>query len=215
MILALLRLCLLLFHIPFDVTHPFREKRTGGRYHTGIDINCPQGTPLYAPFDGVIECKDAGSDSYGWYITVTAGRKRAYLAHLSAFRVRTGARVKAGHLIALSGGLPNTPGAGNSTGDHLHYETRLDGRPVEPTPYVGSLFHAQMTPAPTGGAPDMVLYRIKGDGRVWAYLVAERAHVKGDSYERLAALGFAPTDPNKIFEVPAHDGWAHLPIKEA
>jgi hypothetical protein len=66
--------------------------------------------------------------------------------HVQEIRFKAGQMVKKGVVIALSGGAKGTAGAGNSTGAHLHYEVRRDGKPVDP----GTLQTARVSPR---GAP--------------------------------------------------------------
>lgn len=92
------------------------------------DIPAPEGTPVYAAWDGrVASVADTGGSSYGKYISINhPGGFSTWYAHLSQQMVRMGQMVKAGMQIALSG---NT---GGSTGPHLHFEGR--GAPdVSPT----------------------------------------------------------------------------------
>lgn len=133
-------------HIPFTITQGCHAGHRGA-----LDIDCPQGTPLHAPQAGTCHTRKL-SDSYGWYIRLDDGPLSIYLAHLSRFYVSEGEKVDAGDLIARSGGLPGTPGAGNSTGDHLHFEVRINNRYApcsEVRGYIDSLFHDEeedMTP---------------------------------------------------------------------
>ena len=131
-------------------TDPNTGKRT---FHTGIDENLDQPTPLHAQFEGRFYRQNASSRddgryfSYGWYYDLISlnGRRRARAAHLSRFMVANGARVKAGELVALSGGLEGAVGAGNSTGDHVHLEdwVLVNGiwKHRDPTDHLGMLHH--------------------------------------------------------------------------
>ena len=75
--------------------------------------------------------------SYGHYVMIYHGTDKkgrsvvTLYAHNSKVLVSAGDSVKRGQVIALSG---NT---GNSTGPHLHFEVRLDGKQVNPTHYLG------------------------------------------------------------------------------
>lgn len=96
------------------------------RPHNGVDFGLPVGTPVIAPSMGIVE-KATFTRSTGYYIVVkhSNGLSTVYM-HLSKLLVAPGQRVNAGTVIARSG---NT---GLSTGPHLHYEVRLNGRAVNP-----------------------------------------------------------------------------------
>lgn len=108
-------------------THPV----LGGRKnHKGIDLAAPTGTPVYAPADGLVARADWFS-SYGNYIQIEhGGELQTRYGHLSGFAVQAGDRVKKGDLIGYVGST------GRSTGPHLHYEVRVAGDSVNPTPYL-------------------------------------------------------------------------------
>ena len=113
------------------VTGQFGEQRSGRR-HGGVDFAVPVGTPVRAPAAGTIASAGARGD-YGNLITIDfGGGTEARLAHLSRFAVAPGDIVEAGQVIGYSGGARGAPGAGNSTGPHLHYEVRQQGRTVNP-----------------------------------------------------------------------------------
>jgi murein DD-endopeptidase MepM/ murein hydrolase activator NlpD len=101
--------------------------------HHGVDFAVPQGTPIYAPTDGVIA--SAGRyGGYGNYIRIEHGDGLATAyGHLSRFvpNVRKGTRVSRGQLVGYTG---NT---GRSTGPHLHFEVLTDGKTVDPFAYAG------------------------------------------------------------------------------
>ena len=105
--------------------HPILKRR---RMHKGVDWAAPRGTPIYAAGDGVI--KQAGwKAGYGRWILIS--HKNGYdtgYAHQSrlAKGMRPGVRVKQGQVIGYVGST------GFSTGPHLHYEVRVNGRHVNP-----------------------------------------------------------------------------------
>lgn len=110
----------------------FGAQRDGYK-HQGVDLPVAQGTPVFATQDGqVIFASNAGA--YGNLVKINhgAGTETRY-GHLSKFAVQDGASVKKGDIIGYSGGKPGTPGAGRSTGAHLHYEVRVNGKPVDPS----------------------------------------------------------------------------------
>lgn len=108
---------------------PFRGSRA---MHAGVDIPGPQGTPIYATADGVVgRAQRVGG--YGNYIEIEHGQGiQTRYGHLSSILVAPNSRVKRGQLIGRMGST------GRSTGSHLHYEVRLDGRAVNPMPFLQS-----------------------------------------------------------------------------
>ena len=106
---------------------PFRG---GAAMHSGVDIPGPVGTPIYATADGIIG-RTGWVGGYGNLVEIDHGKGiQTRYGHLSAIRAVAGTRVKRGDLIGLMGST------GRSTGSHLHYEVRLDGRAVNPTPFL-------------------------------------------------------------------------------
>lgn len=105
----------------------------GAAMHAGIDLAGPYGTPIYATADGTVRRSGWNSGGYGNLIEVDHGRGiETRYGHLSAVLVQAGQQVKRGQLIARMGST------GRSTGSHLHYEVRIDGRPVNPIPFMRS-----------------------------------------------------------------------------
>lgn len=109
--------------------HPVLKYR---RMHEGLDFRADVGTPVYATGDGTV--KTAGRrGTYGLMLVLdhTKGFETRY-AHLSGFAdgIRPGTQIKRGELIGFSG---NT---GMTQGPHLHYEVRIDGKPVDPLNYL-------------------------------------------------------------------------------
>jgi len=108
-------------------THPVLG---GRRNHKGIDLAEPIGTPVYATADGVVSKAEPFS-SYGNYIQIEhGGELQTRFAHLSGYAVVAGQQVHKGDLIGYVGTT------GRSTGPHLHYEVRVAGEAVDPTPYM-------------------------------------------------------------------------------
>ncbi len=105
-------------------------KGFGRRMHSGVDFAAGRGTPIYATADGVV--KSAASEGgYGRTVRITHefGFETVY-AHQTRLLVSPGQRVSRGDKIGEMGST------GRSTGVHLHYEVRLDGRPVNPMTYL-------------------------------------------------------------------------------
>ena len=101
--------------------------------HAGIDLAGPLGTPIYATADGVVSTAGYNSGGYGNLIKVDHGKGiETRYGHLSSMAVQAGQRVTRGQLIGRMGST------GRSTGSHLHYEVRIDGRAVNPIPFMKS-----------------------------------------------------------------------------
>ena len=98
----------------------------GYALHTGVDMRAETGAPVQATAAGrVTAAEQAGG--YGNMVEVDHGRGLVTrYAHLSGTAVAVGQRVEAGAVVGFAGST------GRSTGSHLHYETRIDGEPVDP-----------------------------------------------------------------------------------
>jgi hypothetical protein len=114
---------------PFDVstvTEWAGSIRARGVIHMGTDFGIPSGTPLRATIAGrIVRTNDDGLRAYVLDIIRDDGLV-VRNAHLSRMDVNTGDIVAAGQVIGLTGGIPGMPGAGNTTGAHLHWELRWD-----------------------------------------------------------------------------------------
>jgi murein DD-endopeptidase MepM/ murein hydrolase activator NlpD len=101
-----------------------------GRLHAGTDFAAAQGTPIYSTADGVV-IHAGWLSGYGQLVKIrhAFGIETRY-AHMSRIRVREGQRVSRGDRI---GDMGNT---GRSSGTHLHYEVRVDGKPINPMTYI-------------------------------------------------------------------------------
>jgi murein DD-endopeptidase MepM/ murein hydrolase activator NlpD len=106
---------------------PFTGMR---RFHNGIDLAGPVGTPVTAAMTGRVAMLGY-NPTFGKYIILThAEGYQTLYGHLDAFRVVKGERVKQGQLIADMG---NT---GYSTGSHLHFSIFRRGEPIDPLRYL-------------------------------------------------------------------------------
>jgi len=105
--------------------HPIFKTR---RLHSGVDLAAPRGTPIYASGDGVVK-KAQRVSGYGIYVSLdhVNGFETAY-GHMSkiASGIKSGVRVRQGQIIGYVGST------GNSTGNHLHFEIKVNGRVVDP-----------------------------------------------------------------------------------
>jgi|GEM_PF-696472 len=101
-----------------------------GSYHEGIDIGNSSGTPVYAAKSGTVIFAD-WAGGYGKLVKVDhGGGLVTFYGHLKSWVVKSGQKVKQGQLIGYMG---NT---GRSTGPHLHFEVRLNGKAVNPLKYL-------------------------------------------------------------------------------
>jgi murein DD-endopeptidase MepM/ murein hydrolase activator NlpD len=108
----------------------------GRRQHNGVDLAAPRGTPVYATADGRVGMAQWYS-SYGNYVQIEHGAQlQTRYGHLSSYTVSAGDMVRKGDLIGYVGST------GRSTGPHLHYEVRVAGDAVDPTPYMSEQFAA-------------------------------------------------------------------------
>jgi murein DD-endopeptidase MepM/ murein hydrolase activator NlpD len=106
--------------------------------HAGIDLAGPIGTPIYATADGVVQRSEYNNGGYGNLVELDHGHGiQTRYGHLSKSMVAAGQKVKRGDMIALMGST------GRSTGSHLHYEVRIDGKAVNPVPFLQSTSYLQ------------------------------------------------------------------------
>ncbi len=98
------------------------------KMHTGVDWAAPSGTPIYAAGNGLVE-KVGWESGYGKFVLIrhNNGYESAY-GHMSAYarNIDEGKRVRQGQVIGFVGST------GLSTGSHVHYEIRVNGRFVDP-----------------------------------------------------------------------------------
>ena len=99
-------------------------------FHKGIDIPAPQGTPIYAAAGGIVDTKV--HSSYGIAVKISVDGKMVNIyGHMVARAegIVDGMTVQAGQLIGYVGST------GWSTGNHLHFEVRVDNQPTDPKPF--------------------------------------------------------------------------------
>lgn len=98
--------------------------------HQGLDIATKTGTPIKAAADGTVTFSDE-QGGYGNLIIINHGNGiQTYYGHCSKLYAKEGQKVNAGDVIAAVGST------GNSTGPHLHFEIRQNGKYVNPTNYL-------------------------------------------------------------------------------
>jgi len=126
---------------------PFRGRAA---MHAGIDLAGPTGTPIYATADGRVTDASYNRGGYGNLIKLDHGRGiETRYGHLSSIAVKDGQRVTRGQLIGRMGST------GRSTGSHLHYEVRIDGRAVNPIPFMKSTDYLLAMQRKGGGSHSM------------------------------------------------------------
>jgi murein DD-endopeptidase MepM/ murein hydrolase activator NlpD len=108
-------------------THPILKTK---KYHNGLDLAVPSGTPVTAADSGVV-LVSGWQGGYGNFVAIDHGKGiSSCYGHNSRLLVSVGQRVEKGQTIAISG---NT---GLSTGPHLHFEVRVNGNPTNPLRYL-------------------------------------------------------------------------------
>lgn len=109
------------------VISPYGQR--DGKRHTGVDLKTKNKDKIFAAFDGEVVFSGTFS-GYGNLVRIKhANGLETYYAHNSKNLVKQGAKVRAGQVIALTGqtGRASTP--------HLHFETRVGGKPRDPAVY--------------------------------------------------------------------------------
>lgn len=108
--------------------HPVTGKQ---KFHNGIDLRAPVGTPLVAPEPGML--KPMPQDQYNgkWCVLMSDSGREWRMAHLSS--VRLAGRVVQGELLGRTGST------GRVTGPHLHLGLKIGGQYVDPA----SVFHVE------------------------------------------------------------------------
>lgn len=106
--------------------------------HAGMDFPSKTGTNVYATGDGIIEAVETNFWGYGNMVILNHGfGYKTHYAHLSAFKVKAGQKVKRGEIVGLVGST------GKSTAPHLHYEVVKNGEKVNPVNY----YYNDLSPA--------------------------------------------------------------------
>jgi murein DD-endopeptidase MepM/ murein hydrolase activator NlpD len=101
-----------------------------GEFHTGIDISAPNGVPIRATGDGIVQTAEM-SNGYGREVVIDHGHGvETVYGHMSGFAVVAGQTVLRGQVIGYVGH------SGRTTGSHLHYEVRIRNTPVNPHKYL-------------------------------------------------------------------------------
>lgn len=110
--------------------HPIRRVV---KHHDGVDLAAPKGSPIRVIADGWVVF--AGSyGSYGRLIVVRHNNNAtSHYGHCETINVQVGEKVPAGKIIGRVGST------GGATGNHLHFEIRLNGKPLDPSKLIPEL----------------------------------------------------------------------------
>lgn len=114
----------------YTITSDFGPRDTGidgaSSFHYGVDLAASYGTPIYASADGKVTFAGS-SGGYGQLVKIAhEGNVETRYGHCSQILVSTGQYVEKGDIIALVGST------GISSGNHVHFEVRINGEPVDP-----------------------------------------------------------------------------------
>lgn len=122
----------LIWPLPGNVSSGYGKRR--GRFHWGIDIPAPGGTSIRAPADGLVTVSSnsmKGFSGYGRIVIIEHGNGISTLyAHNKSNEARAGSCIRAGEVLGRVGAT------GNASGNHLHFEIRKNGTPVNPLDYL-------------------------------------------------------------------------------
>ena len=141
--------------VPADAFGPIENPLQAHHDYPAVDIAVPTGTPVYAITHASVIAARPDDGNCGGTVILSGDDGATYIyCHFSQVLARQGDRVVAGQLLGRSGGQPRTPGAGNTTGPHLHVAVSVNGTAVCPQPLILAIWRGHPQPpnsAPTGG----------------------------------------------------------------
>ncbi len=115
----------------FTITTYYGRRGVFQRFHTGIDLAAPAGTPIYAARAGQVDTAGWSRFGYGLHVILDhGGAQETLYGHMSRIAVRPGQWVNRGDVIGYVGST------GWSTGPHLHFEVRVGGAARNPMAYL-------------------------------------------------------------------------------
>ena len=114
---------------PFGMRiHPIHKVE---RFHEGVDMAAPQGTPIYAAKTGKVTVTSFQAGGAGYYVSINHGDGFASIyMHMTHYIVKPGQHVSTGQVIGYVGST------GGSTGPHLHFGISYNGTYVNPMSYI-------------------------------------------------------------------------------
>ncbi|WP_156896804.1 M23 family metallopeptidase [Desulfovirgula thermocuniculi] len=160
----------------WELTGRFGEDR-GDHVHMGIDLACPEGTPVLAVAPGRVRLSSSPAGGLEVWLYGEDGRTY-YYAHLSGYAVSDGEPVSPGRVIGYVGST------GRSTGPHLHFGVMVGGKWVDPLPLLRA-----------GVLPEDLAYRDVDEGRLAAWLRARRSMLADRVGEIIRAAREVGVDP--------------------
>lgn len=177
----------------------------GRKFHTGVDIAAPEGTPVKAAKSGVVTKAEFGKSgsgygSFGNVVVVDHGDgMQTVYAHLSGYAAKAGDKVSAGQTIGYVGST------GKSTGNHLHFIVQKSGltvptekNTVDPTPLLkGGKLEIPVDASSTGGTPQPTTQAKEEDDKKKEKTVLETMA------ETIGLLGATIIGPGKIRNINA------------
>lgn len=104
-------------------------RETGRPFHEGLDFDYIY-EPVPSTINGIAKVMPFDSGGYGNWVKIVKGALEVIYAHLSKHKLKTGQKVRVGQTVGISGN------SGFSTGPHLHYEMRRNGRYFNPLPWL-------------------------------------------------------------------------------
>ena len=122
------------------------------KYHYGIDLDTPWGTPIYAVDDGVVKKIDYDDVSGLYMIVEHPDNLESRFAHLYTWTKPEGTEIKKGEMIGETGE------SGNVTGPHLHFGLKKNGRFINPADE--KLYYNNLQPVFIGLAAAFSIYKI-------------------------------------------------------
>lgn len=110
---------------------PRENPRDGSpEFHSGIDISVPSGTAVHATANGIVSFAGWSSGSGNLVVVEHGFGNATFYAHNTSIAVKVGQKVKRGDILSYSGST------GDSTGPHVHYEVRHNGKAVNPRQFI-------------------------------------------------------------------------------
>ncbi|MFS4103755.1 peptidoglycan DD-metalloendopeptidase family protein [Streptomyces sp. PD-S100-1] len=117
-------------NVPYGTRFGVKGAMWSSGRHTGLDFPAATGTKVVAVDNGTVDKVQTGGP-YGKHVTISHGGGLSSLyAHMSAMVAKAGASIRQGARVGSVGAT------GNVTGPHLHLEARINGKPVDPMPYL-------------------------------------------------------------------------------